>query len=111
MRYINLRFTVKFATGQFSEPLSFGLDFVPCPVWTQDRQEIINLNPDNPHYQIGSVRRLLEKVPDIAEKSSRYCVILLDGKGNADGEDLNNLVKDLSGNGFTVQVLDRRNHE
>jgi len=40
---------------------SYGLVFIPCPVWFKGSEKIINLNPNSPRYHKGSVKKLVEK--------------------------------------------------
>jgi hypothetical protein len=55
-----MRFTVIFDSAE-AEDHSFGLVFVPCPVWVQGVRTSLNLNPESPRYEVGSVHRLLDK--------------------------------------------------
>ena len=43
------------------EHLSYGLVFMPSPVWVNRVGMLINLNPSSPKYQLGSVKKLLDK--------------------------------------------------
>ena len=52
-----MHFTVVFSSHE-SVDLAYGLVFIPAPVWVLGRQKLLNLNPRNPRYQRGSVRRL-----------------------------------------------------
>ena len=53
-----MKFTVVFASND-STDLSYGLVFIPCPAWVRGEKVVLNLNPENPHYQPGSVKKLL----------------------------------------------------
>ena len=41
--------------------LSYGLVFMPSPVWVNRDGILINLQPSSPKYQLGSVKKLLNK--------------------------------------------------
>lgn len=97
-------FTVVFRTQ--SQNLSYRLVFEPCPCWVKnDENWLINLNPENPQYQKGGVRRLIEQ-----EKLYRYfeddkeCMIIIQNQGYGDYQDYINLEQDLIEEGFSVQV-------
>ena len=100
-----MKFTVTFSSSNESEDLSFGLVFIPCPVWVQGENEIINLNPDNPHYQAGSVRKLMEKIPALMRLQNKHCVVLVHAIGDGSQADLKFLMADLIAEGFAVQVI------
>jgi hypothetical protein len=100
-----MKFTVVFSTKNESEDLSFGLVFIPSPVWIQGRREIINLNPENPHYQMGSVRELLIHIPAISDRANNRCSVVTHQVGNGSEADLNMLLEDLKAEGFSVELI------
>jgi hypothetical protein len=53
-----MRFTLVFS-GPLDEDHSYGLVFIPCPVWVQGSRQIMNLHPENPHYAEGDLRQLM----------------------------------------------------
>ena len=53
---MTLRRTYSFHWKSFSP-----LVFIPCPVWIKGDEQLINLNPSSPRYQLGSVKKLLDK--------------------------------------------------
>ena len=102
-----MKFTVVFSSNEAID-LSYGLVFVPCSVWIKGEKTLINLNPDNPHYHIGSVRRLLDAEP-IEENlgdSGRHCTVVVHPDGHGDTADLQKLVTDLEQENFRVTVVD-----
>lgn len=100
-----MRFTVIFDSPE-DRDYSYGLVFVPSPVWVQGSSQILNLNPEDARYTIGSVRRLLAVEPtELAEGSPKQCVVLAHGEGNGTFEDLRELMRDLELDGFRVTLL------
>lgn len=100
-----MHFTVVFS-GQESRDLSYGLVFVPCPIWIRGEREILNLHPDNPHYQRGDLRRLLDEetvVPNL--EGQRQAVIVVHPSGHGSSADLASLQEDLRAEGFTFHTL------
>jgi hypothetical protein len=101
-----MKFTVVFSSHESCD-LSYGLVFIPCPVWMQGEREILNLNPENPYYQPGSVRRLWEaervKTKLLAD-GMHACTVVIHPVGNGSWQDLHALVADLKAEGFSVAV-------
>ena len=56
-----MHFTVHFR-GKHSHggDFSYGLVFVPCPVWVKGNQQLLSLNPQSPRLQPGCVQKLLD---------------------------------------------------
>lgn len=104
---VAMHFTVSFSGPEHLD-LSFGLVFVPCPVWVQGHRELLNLHPQQPQLQPGAVGRL-RKLPECAEAfasaGTRVAVIAHSG-GNGTPEDLAVLVDDLRLEGFQVTPVD-----
>lgn len=99
-------FTVIFKGDPYN--LSFNLVFEPCPIWlnpgTNDWE--INLNPENPHYQLGSVRKLFDHM-DIEPKLhyDRACIVIVEKRHQMFSDSyLDILVKDLANEKFKVKV-------
>jgi len=86
---------------------SFGLVFVPSPVWVQGRRQVLNLTPETPHYQPGGVRRLIEAEALAAdlEGDRRHAALIVHPDGNGSAEDLRALQQDLHAEGFSVTTL------
>jgi len=83
---------------------SYGLVFIPTPVWVNRAGILINLYT-GPKYQLGSVKKLLNKENlkfDMEEKNE--AVIVVNHIGHGRKEDLDNLNIDLEANGFSVTV-------
>jgi len=100
-----MNFTVKFINGSDTESLTFDLVFTPSPVWMQSQREIIQLNPESPKYQAGSLRILMHQVPVLAHLQNKECTVFVHESGNGSKEDLKTLVTDLKSHGFMVQVI------
>jgi hypothetical protein len=102
-----MKFTVIFASHESSD-LSYGLLFIPCPVWVQGGRQIINLNPEDPHYQPSGVRRLLTTERIILERraeGTRACTVVIHPQGHGSWQDLSTLIADLEGEGFRVTLV------
>ena len=98
-----MHFTVVFSS-QESVDLAYGLVFIPAPVWVLGGQKLLNLNPRNPRYQRGSVRRLLAQEDALPRllADTRYSVIVVHPSGHGTDEDLRTLEADLRQEGFSV---------
>ncbi len=101
-----MHFTVHMRSkGAYAEDYSYGLVFIPCPVWIKGDKEILNLNPKRPTYQLGSIKKLIKK-ENISNKfpyaKSAYVIVHPIGHGSI--ADFSTLLKDLQSEGFTVQV-------
>ena len=99
-----MHFTVSFS-GPEHRDLSYGLVFVPSPVWVAGDREILNLHLDNPYLQRGAVARLTEREglkPVLAE--GRRCTVVVHSEGNGSPQDLETLLEDLRAEGFSVSV-------
>ena len=100
-----MRFTVVFAGAEHRD-LSYGLVFVPCPVWVAGDRQVLNLHPEDPHLQPGAVARLLkaETLEALRSEGSRHCVVVVHSGGNGSALDLAALLEDLRAAGFTVSL-------
>lgn len=101
-----MRFTVVFS-GRESSDLSFGLCFVPCPVWYRGTDELLNLNPERPDLQPGAVARL-RALPSLREQfanASRTAVVVVHPEGHGTPADQQTLLADLDREGFQVTVV------
>jgi hypothetical protein len=100
-----MKFTVVFESNE-SYDLSYGLVFIPCPVWIQGKREIINLNPEYPEYKFRSIKRLIEKegIKEYLLKNKK-CVVVVHKEGHGTQKDFENLTKDLEEEGFKVNIV------
>ena len=101
-----MHFTVNLSAEDNQEmDFSYGLVFIPCPVWVKGTRKVLNLNPERPDYQMGSVRKLLQQ--ENLEKSlagARVAHIIIHSLGHGSGADLSTLKRDLSEDGFSVHM-------
>jgi hypothetical protein len=86
--------------------LSYGLVFIPSPVWVQGSRQVVNLNPENPHYERGGVKRLLsaERITG-PEGRGKRCVVVAHREGHGTFSDMVEIVSDLEEEGFSVTLL------
>lgn len=101
-----MHFTVAFEAWE-SADLSFGLVFTPCPCWMLGSEKLVNLNPENPHYQAGSVRKLIDKtniLQDVANTNDKRVNVAVHRSGHGTENDLEALTEDLEREGFRVAV-------
>ena len=91
--------------NNLAQHLSYGLVFIPSPVWIKGDEQLINLNPSSPMYQLGSVKKLLDKENlKFNLEDNNEAVIVVNQVGHGVEEDMDNLNDDLAANGFTVKV-------
>jgi hypothetical protein len=104
-----MKFTVVFRTHE-SFDHSYGLEFIPCPCWVMGGSDIlINLNPENPHYQLGSVSKLLKSkffTESYGLDDKKECIIVIHPTGHGSKVDLETLIKDLQNEGFVVRTVE-----
>lgn len=84
---------------------SYGLAFIPCPVWMKGNEQVLNLNPEGPDYRLGSVKRLIEQEeigPELF--GAVHAHVILHPAGHGSAADLIMLQRDLMAEGFTVTV-------
>lgn len=101
-----MKFTLVFPSHE-SADLSFGLLFLPSPAWTWGAETLINLNPADPRYQPGSVRRLLEhgSLRGLLDETDPVVTVLVHPSGNGTEADLETLRADLTAEGFQPRVI------
>ena len=84
---------------------SYGLAFIPSPVWTKGDEQVLNLNPEGPDYRLGSVKRLIEQEgigPGLF--GAVHAHVILHPAGHGSAADLVMLQRDLMAEGFTVTL-------
>ncbi|GIM29741.1 hypothetical protein CPJCM30710_24070 [Clostridium polyendosporum] len=97
-----MKFTVVFKSYQ-SLDLSFGLVFAPCPIWIKGDEIVVNINPKDSHYQLGSVKKLIEVESLQSKLLEKKAVVIGHGTGYGCESDLKELIKDLRNEGFEVK--------
>jgi hypothetical protein len=98
-----MKFSLVFENNEEGVGSSYDLLFAPCPVFAQGENWVLNLNPDNPHLQPGSVQRLLEQEN---LEHVKKCVIVVHSGGHGDIESLELLKKDLDNANLIYRVID-----
>jgi len=113
IRRENMHFTVHLRSKDtYQDDYSYGLVFIPCPVWTKGAKEVLNLNPERPDYCEGSIAKLIKKEGlqnQLTEQ--KEAIILIHSIGHGSMKDLTTLQKDLLQEGFTVQVFGSIEHK
>lgn len=101
-----MHFTVVFDSHE-SRDNSYGLLFVPCPVWVRGEEELPNLHPDKPHYLTGDLRPLLEKEFGESEidHQPKRTIVIVHESGHGAVEDLERLIADLEAAGFRPTTI------
>lgn len=102
-----MKFTIIFNSHE-SYDFSYGLVFIPCPVFIQGKKQIINLNSESPEYKIGSIKRLidLEKINEKLSQKNKKSLIIIHQEGQGTQQDLENLKKDLEQEGFIIKLIE-----
>ena len=84
--------------------LSYMLCFEPCPIWRKQGSDwTIVPNRHNPHYEIGSLKKLLNHEKGLIRE--KECIIVIQQEGHGTQDDLKNLQLDLDGEGFKYQSV------
>lgn len=96
-----MQFTIVF-NGNEAVDKSYGLMFIPCPVFVSGNEEVLNLNPDKPNLQPGCIKALInkEKLQDI-----RKCVVVVHSIGHGTSKDLSVLQEELKMCGIAYKVI------
>ena len=89
----------------YQDDFSYGLVFIPCPVWTKGSKQLLNLNPERPDLRPGSVARLIEQ-EGINKKltGTKQATVLVHPLGHGSIADMVTLQRDLLEQGFSVKV-------
>ena len=104
-----MKFTVVFEGNESVDP-SFGLCFIPCPVWMRGAQELLNLHPERPNLQPGAVGRLrsLPSLCDEFKSIGTNVTVVAHPLGCGTDADLQVLLADLAAEGFIATVVTPR---
>ncbi len=102
-----MHFTVVFESHEAVD-LSYGLVFVPCPVWIKGQREIKNLHPSDPIYLPGDLVHLIERerIEDQLAPGRRNAVVLVHEEGYGTQADLEALCRDLREARFVTQIVE-----
>ena len=97
-------FTVIFVDNNEGPSLSYDLAFHPAPIWFQGVNEI-GIPDSGPHYQMGSIKFLIDKLGSGFNKSKFNCVkVISHENGIGSVKDYQNLIQDLINEGFKIQL-------
>lgn len=101
-----MKFTVVFESHE-SHDKSYGLVFIPCPVWVRGKEEIVNLHPSSPNYTEGDLQPLLAREFEnvYIEQENKTAVVVVHPTGNGNEDHLNILLDDLGKAGFKTHVI------
>lgn len=94
-------------TGDDSQDLSFGLNFIPNPCWLRGDQLLINLDPSNPRLAPGAVARLVAylNLSTTLGPAPWRCALLVHPTGHGTDDDFALLHRELREAGFVVQPV------
>lgn len=86
---------------------SYGLVFIPSPCWVRGEKVMLNLHPENPHLEAGSVQRLLHQEELLGElaRTGRSCTLVVHPEGHGTIGDLHMLQHELEELRFDVTVV------
>jgi hypothetical protein len=104
-----MQFTITFESARWAD-LSYGLVFVPCPVWMQGFRVIAAAGQAGERaYRPGGVCRLLrqEDLEPLLAAGSRRCALLVHGQGAGTATDRATLLADLRASGFAVSLYEQ----
>ncbi|MFM9134569.1 MAG: hypothetical protein ACKOT0_03915 [bacterium] len=108
-----MHFTVSFASP-YQENLSYGLGFMPCPVWMRQGSSrgetdlfLTVPDPTRPDYRLGHVAALFATEPGLRESAmaARHAVVIAWTTGHGTEHDLAMLLEDLEKEGFTTDLF------
>ena len=89
----------------YEKHYSYGLVFIPCPVWVKQDKQIINLNPESPKYRNGSIKKLINcESLDKELINDKEAIVNIRNIGHGTNEDMYNLLNDLNDEGFDVSI-------
>ena len=94
-------FTLMFADWNEGPSRTYDLVFHPCPVWMKGNETILIPNKENPRYEKGSLKMLIEKekIGDSRFLTNRITVVI-HYNGNGEDGDLERLVEDIEKEGM-----------
>lgn len=95
-----MTFTIVFQS--ITNNLAYMLAFEPCPVWKKasDSEPFLVPNPNHPHYELGSVAKLIKHENLTELISGKNCIVVIQKEGYGTDEDLKTLLLDLDNEGF-----------
>ncbi len=100
-----MHFTVVLS-GDEARDMSYGLVFIPCPVWVQGAKELVNCHPSDPAYKAGDFRRLLKAENiSVRDLATNHCTLVAHPGGHGTPADRAEIVKDLEREGLVVNLL------
>lgn len=96
-------FTLMFADLGEGPSRTYDLVFHPCPVWMRGKEEILVPNSRSPHYELGSLKMLIdkEKIADSKILTDRVTVSI-HYNGHGEDGDLETLIQDIENEGWTA---------
>jgi len=99
-----MKFTVVF-DSPISVDYSFGLVFIPCPVWIRNKSEkILNLHPERMDLREGDFKKLIEN-QDYLKKCKKNLVLIVHKDGYGEKDDLKILINDIIESGFKPNIV------
>jgi hypothetical protein len=100
-----MHFTVVFEGTEASD-LSYGLVFVPGPVWVRSDEQLVNRS-HKPRYAAGDLEALLvsERIESRLGSGARNATVVVHGAGHGSEADLGSLLLELADLGFTAQQV------
>jgi len=101
-----MNFTLVFPNHEGSE-LTVGLLFIPCAAWVQGSKILVIPDQTTPHYQQGSLGRLLnlaEFTPKLKGRAKNI-VLIIHNTGHGTEEDLSSLIADCKLEGYSIQTI------
>ena len=107
-----MHFTVHLRSKQtYQDDFSYGLVFIPCPVWVKGRRQVLNLNPERPDLRPGAIERLIQH-ECIGDKlvGEKQAIVLVHPLGHGSMADLVTLQRDLLQQGFKTTVCGEVDH-
>lgn len=97
-----MEFTLVFKRSNANRGGNFNLVFEPSPIWDDNGKWLINLNPENPHYQSGSLKRLIEQegLQDV-----KNCILVVHDYGYGVEGNLEIIKQELTEHGINYKVV------
>jgi len=101
-----MNFTLVFPNHEGSE-LTVGLLFIPCAAWVQGGKILVIPDQTTPHYQQGSLGRLLNLATFAPKLKGRAknIVHVIHNTSHGTEEDLRSLMADCELEGYSIQTI------